>query len=119
MKFSMRLEEYIFAGITQHSIHVDGTTIAGTVAEQHTGKWAWFLRYPDGGIVGEETTSSWIGVRRGIELALVQEYLYGRLSDARREAALRCALTVDHSLQHSARHASCRGRYSHHSERYV
>jgi hypothetical protein len=93
MKFTMRLEEYVFAGVTQYSIYVDGTTITGTVAAQQTGKWAWFLRYPDG----------------GIELALVQEYLYGRLSDARREAVLRCAVRKGHSLRQPEHHVDLTG----------
>jgi hypothetical protein len=84
VKFTVRFEEYRFAGVVQRMITIEGTTIRGTATEQQTGGWAWFLRYPDGHAAGKGRYASWGGVLCGIEYALAQELWYGRLDHLRR-----------------------------------
>jgi hypothetical protein len=79
MTFMVRFEEYRFAGVVQRTMVIDGTTVSGTVTEQRTGGWAWFLRYPDGNIAGQGRYASWGGVLCGIEYALAQQARHGRL----------------------------------------
>jgi hypothetical protein len=88
MKFAVWFEEYVFAGVTQRTIVIEGTSISGTAAEQREGGWAWFLRYPDGEFAGEGRYASWGGVLCGIEYAFAQEIRHGRLGYLRRNAAL-------------------------------
>jgi len=88
MKFTVRFAEYRFAGVVQRTIVIDGTTIGGTATEQHTGGWAWFLRYADGEVAGDGRYASWGGVLCGIAYALAQETRHGRLSHLRCGAAL-------------------------------
>ncbi len=86
MTFSIRFDEYLFAGVVQRTIVIDGTTIGGTATEQRAGGWAWFLRYPDGEFAGEGGEASWGGVLRGIRHALAAEIAHGRLGHLRRGA---------------------------------
>lgn len=87
MEFTVRFREYVFGGRRQRSVFVDGTGIAGTATEQQGGGWAWFLRYPDGELAGEDGAATWDDVLRGIRRALVMEERYGRLGYLRRDTA--------------------------------
>jgi hypothetical protein len=77
--FTVRFEEYRFAGVVQRTMVIGGTTVSGTATEQRTGGWAWFLRYPNGDIAGEGRYGSWEGVLCGVKYALARETRHGRL----------------------------------------
>jgi len=87
MEFTVRYTEYVFGGLRQRSLFVEGAGIAGTATEQRTGGWAWFLRYPDGELAGEGRAAAWASVLGGIRRALVLEEKDGRLGYLRRDTA--------------------------------
>lgn len=80
MEFTVRFEEYTFAGAIRYCVDIAGTDIGGGVAEQRTGGWAWFLRYSDGEWAGEGLAGTWGGMLRDMRRALAVEARHGRLS---------------------------------------
>ncbi len=80
METALHFEEYIFAGARRRSIFVRGTAISGSATAQRIGVWTWFLRRPDGTLVGEGAAPDWTGVIAGIQRTLARDEQGGHLA---------------------------------------